>query len=67
MDPTKKRIRHVKRLAAAAVSLKHHWETPGPGRGKKLPPKQKVQSDNRSRGHPAVRRPYGPVSRRWST
>ena len=33
MDPTKKRIRHVKRLAEAAVPLKHHWETPGPGRG----------------------------------
>ncbi len=44
MDPTKKRIRHVKRLAEAAVPLKHHWETPGPGRGKKLPPKQRVQS-----------------------
>ncbi len=48
MDPTKKRIRHVKRLAEAAVPLKHHWETPGPGRGKKLPPKQRVQSGNRS-------------------
>ncbi len=48
MDPTKKRIRHVKRLADAAVPLKHHWETPGPGRGKKLPPKQRVQSGNRS-------------------
>ncbi len=46
MDPTKKRIRHVKRLAEAAVPLKHHWETPG--RGKKLPPKQRVQSGNRS-------------------
>ncbi len=48
MDPTKKRIRHVKRLAEAAVPLKHHWETPGPGRGKKLPPKKRVQSGNRS-------------------
>ncbi len=48
MDPTKKRIRHVKRLAEAAVLLKHHWETSGPGRGKKLPPKQRVQSGNRS-------------------
>ncbi len=48
MDPTKKRIRHVKRHAEAAVPLKHHWETPGPGRGKKLPPKQRVQSGNRS-------------------
>jgi len=48
MDPTKKRIRHVKCLAEAAVPLKHHWETPGPGRGKKLPPKQRVQSGNRS-------------------
>ncbi len=48
MDPTKKRIRHVKRLAEAAVPLKHHWETPGPGRGKKLPPKLRVQSGNRS-------------------
>ncbi len=48
MDPTKKRIRHVKRLAEAAVPLKNHWETPGPGRGKKLPPKQRVQSGNRS-------------------
>ncbi len=48
MDPTKKRIRHVKRLAEAAVPLKHHWETPGPGRGKKLPQKQRVQSGNRS-------------------
>ncbi len=48
MDPTKKRIRHVKRLAEAAVPLKHHWETPGPGRGKKLPPKQRAQSGNRS-------------------
>jgi len=48
MDPTKKRICHVKRLAEAAVPLKHHWETPGPGRGKKLPPKQRVQSGNRS-------------------
>ncbi len=48
MDPTKKRIRHVKRLAEAAVPLKHHWETPGPGRGKKLPPKQRVQNGNRS-------------------
>ncbi len=50
MDPTKKRIRHVKLLAEAAVPLKHHWETPGPGpgRGKKLPPKQRVQSGNRS-------------------
>ncbi len=47
MDSTKKRIRHVKRLAEAAVPLKHHWETPGPGRGKKLP-KQRVQSGNRS-------------------
>ncbi len=46
MDPTKKRIRHVKRLAEAAVPLKHHWETPG--RGKKLPPKLRVQSGNRS-------------------
>ncbi len=46
MDPTKKRIRHVKRLAEAAVPLKHHWETPG--RGKKLQPKQRVQSGNRS-------------------
>ncbi len=43
-----KRIRHVKRLAEAAVPLKHHWETPGPGRGKKLPPKLRVQSGNRS-------------------
>ncbi len=48
MDPTKKRIRHVKRLAEAAVPLKHHWETPGPGRGKKLPPKQWVLRGNRS-------------------
>ncbi len=50
MDPTKKRIRHVKRLAEAAVPLKHHWEAPGPGpgRGKKLPPKLRVQSGNRS-------------------
>ncbi len=48
MDPTKKRIRHVKRLAEAAVPLKHHWETPGPGRGKKLSPKQRVQSGNRT-------------------
>ncbi len=48
MDPTKKRIRHVKRLAEAAVPLKHHWETPGPGRGKKMPPKLRVQSGNRS-------------------
>ena len=48
MDPTKKRIRRVKRLAEAAVPLKHHWEAPGPGRGKKLPPKHKVQSGNRS-------------------
>ncbi len=30
MDPTKKRIRHVKRLAEAAVPLKHHWETARP-------------------------------------
>ncbi len=48
MDPMKKRIRHVKRLAEAAVPLKHHWETPGPGRGKKLPQKLRVQSGNRS-------------------
>ncbi len=48
MDPTKKRIRHVKRLAEAAVPLKHHWETPGPGRGKKQQLKQRVQSGNRS-------------------
>ncbi len=48
MDPTKKRIRHVKRLAEAAVPLKHHWEAPGPGRGKKLQPKLRVQSGNRS-------------------
>ncbi len=48
MDPTKKRLRRVKRLAEAAVPLKHHWETPGPGRGKKLPPKLRVQSGNRS-------------------
>ncbi len=48
MDPTKKRIRHVKRLAEAAVPLKHHWEAPGPGRGKKLPQKLRVQSGNRS-------------------
>ena len=48
MDPTKKRIRRVQQLAEAAVPLKHFWEVPGPGRGKKLPPKQKVQSGNRS-------------------
>ncbi len=48
MDPTKKRIRRVQRLAEAAVSLKHFWEVPGPGRGKKLPRQQKVQSGNRS-------------------
>ncbi len=48
MDSTKKRIRLVKRLAEAAVPLKHHWEAPGPGRGKKLQPKQRVQSGNRS-------------------
>ncbi len=48
MDPTKKRIRHVRRLAEAAVPLKHHWETPGPGRGEKRLPKQRVQSGNRS-------------------
>jgi hypothetical protein len=38
----------VQRLAEAAVPLKHFWEVPGPGRGKKLPRKQKVQSGNRS-------------------
>ncbi len=48
MDPTKKRVRHVKRLAEAAVRLQHHLETPGAGRGKKLPPTQRVQSSNRS-------------------
>jgi hypothetical protein len=48
MDPRKKRIRRVQRLAEAAVPLKHFWEVPGPGRGKKLPLKQKVQSGNRS-------------------
>ena len=48
MDPRKKRIRRVQRLAEAAVPLKHFWEVPGPGRGKKLPRKQKVQSGNRS-------------------
>ena len=48
MDPTKKRIRRVRRLAEAAVPLKHFWEVPGPGRGKKLPHTQKVQSGNRS-------------------
>ncbi len=48
MDPRKKRIRRVQRLAEAAVPLKHFWETPSPGRGKKLPPKQRVQSGNRS-------------------
>ncbi len=47
MDPTKKRIRHVKRLAEAAVPLKHYWEVPSPGRGKKLPQQQRVQSGNR--------------------
>ena len=30
------------------MPLKHHWETPGPGRGKKLPQKLRVQSGNRS-------------------
>ncbi len=30
------------------MPLNHHWETPGPGRGKKLPPKLRVQSGNRS-------------------
>ncbi len=30
------------------MPLKHHWETPGSGRGKKLPQKQRVQSGNRS-------------------
>jgi hypothetical protein len=48
MDPRKKRIRRVQRLAEAAVPLKHFWEVPGSGRGKKLPRKQKVQSGNRS-------------------
>jgi hypothetical protein len=48
MDPRKKRIRRVQRLAEAAVPLKHFWKVPGPGRGKKLPQKQKVQSGNRS-------------------
>ena len=48
MDPRKKRIRRVQQLAEAAVPLKHFWEVPGPGRGKKLPRKQKVQSGNRS-------------------
>jgi hypothetical protein len=48
MDPRKKRIHRVQRLAEAAVPLKHFWEVPGPGRGKKLPRKQKVQSGNRS-------------------
>jgi hypothetical protein len=47
MDPRKKRIRRVQRLAEAAVPLKHFWEVPGPGRGKKLPRKEKVQSGNR--------------------
>jgi hypothetical protein len=47
MDPRKKRIRRVQRLAEVAIPLKHFWEVPGPGRGKKLPPKQKVQSGNR--------------------
>ncbi len=32
---------------AAAVPCKHFWEVPGPGRGKKLPPGQRVQSGNR--------------------
>lgn len=48
MDPRKKRIRRLQRLAEAAVPLKHFWEVPGPGCGKKLPRKQKVQSGNRS-------------------
>ncbi len=30
MDPRKKRIRRVQRLAEAAVPLKHFWEVPGP-------------------------------------
>ena len=30
------------------MPLKHFWEVPGPGRGKKLPRTQKVQSSNRS-------------------
>ncbi len=30
------------------MPLKHHWKTPGPGRGKKLPQKLRVQSGNRS-------------------
>lgn len=46
MDPRKKRIRRVRRLAEAAVPLKHFWEVPDPGRGKKLPRQQKVQSGN---------------------
>ena len=48
MDPAKKRIRRVRRMAEAAVPLKRFWEVPGPGRGKKLPRTQKVQSGNRS-------------------
>ncbi len=48
MNPRNKRIRRVQRLAAVAVPLKHFWEVPGPGRGKKLPRTQKVQSGNRS-------------------
>jgi hypothetical protein len=48
MDPRKKRMRRAQRLAEAAVPLKHFWEVPGPGRGKKLPRQQKVQSGNRS-------------------
>ena len=48
MDSRKKRIRRVQRLEEAAVPLKHFWEVPGPGRGKKLPRTQKVQSGNRS-------------------
>ncbi len=30
------------------MPLKPHWEVAGPGRGKKLPPKLRVQSGNRS-------------------
>ncbi len=58
MDPMKKRIRHAKRLAEAAVPLKHHWETPGPG--KKLPPKLRVQSGNRSQYLRTCARPPSP-------
>ena len=47
MDPHKKRIRRVMRLAEAAVPLRAPGH-PGPGRGHTLPRTHKVQSGDRS-------------------